>query len=624
MSTLRVNQVYFNDAANASISIANSWNVSVVSGGQEVAQFRNNGDLVANNRIVYKAGGSNEVALNTVAELAFTQGNSAYARANAVNSAVIAAFNQANTANTTAAAAGVPTGGIMYWAGETAPSGFLLCDGNIYTRATYSALASALGTPPMPSSFTFEYSNTLSSGFATASDFPHMASANNLLFLSMRSISTGNVATSGNLYTSANGTTWTPRTAASVRVYSSGTTPYLRFKNFAYAASNGANGPYVLFATSNNSFSNLIHYQTSTDQGATWTQRTLNYPRANTGIVYYPSGFASGGTQGAYLAGMGSVYTLSVGCDTFYYPGTANVAWSADGITWTAYRDLWTPFTQAQGASPVIPLFGTTPNGIVSLITISGIDTNYYGNAAYNVISSNASTLFWSANGHPSTWCDITQNVKATLGFTASAQTSPFLLNIFSCNNEIIIPAIGNKFLVSSNGANGTWRVVDHESGLYWLPFSESGGQTMPSGPSFQNLFHDYAQGRSVSTTTNAYYSSNIMHNGDVYLYQDYYFNIFYSKDLRIWFRKDDYFAPVRGGAFVQQGLVAYMGLFATLPSLKKVITLNRQLGGVFSFTTNGAYTAATQFPVPDLGSDIGATKAFNTSWVPLRPYIKT
>jgi hypothetical protein len=86
MSTLRVNQITFNDAGNASVSIANSWNISIVSGGTEVGQFRNNGDFIANNRIFFKSGGSTEVSLNTAIEAAFSKANSA-----AINNSPIAA-----------------------------------------------------------------------------------------------------------------------------------------------------------------------------------------------------------------------------------------------------------------------------------------------------------------------------------------------------------------------------------------------------------------------------------------------------------------------------------------------------------------------------------------------------
>jgi len=41
---------------------------------------------------------------------------------------------------------GLPAGGILDWAGPTAPDGFLLCDGAAVSRATYGNLFSAIGT----------------------------------------------------------------------------------------------------------------------------------------------------------------------------------------------------------------------------------------------------------------------------------------------------------------------------------------------------------------------------------------------------------------------------------------------------------------------------------------------
>lgn len=40
----------------------------------------------------------------------------------------------------------VPIGGVMLYAGETAPTGWLLCDGSAVSRSTYSQLFAALGT----------------------------------------------------------------------------------------------------------------------------------------------------------------------------------------------------------------------------------------------------------------------------------------------------------------------------------------------------------------------------------------------------------------------------------------------------------------------------------------------
>ena len=120
-------------------------------------------------------------AMGTTANNANATAIAAFAKANAANISAGAAFDAANAANSTATSAGVPTGGIIYWAGANAPSGFLPCDGNIYTRSTYSSLASVLGTPPMPSSYTLEYANTTAmSSYVNngAMGAPVMASAN--------------------------------------------------------------------------------------------------------------------------------------------------------------------------------------------------------------------------------------------------------------------------------------------------------------------------------------------------------------------------------------------------------------------------------------------------------------
>ena len=50
---------------------------------------------------------------------------------------------------------GAPVGSIMIWAGSTAPSGWLLCDGTAYSTATYSALYAVIGTTYGSGSGTF-------------------------------------------------------------------------------------------------------------------------------------------------------------------------------------------------------------------------------------------------------------------------------------------------------------------------------------------------------------------------------------------------------------------------------------------------------------------------------------
>jgi len=69
---------------------------------------------------------------------------------NAETSETNAAVSEANAAQSAADAAasaqGVPTGSILDFGGNSAPTGFLLCDGSNVNRTTYAALFTAIGT----------------------------------------------------------------------------------------------------------------------------------------------------------------------------------------------------------------------------------------------------------------------------------------------------------------------------------------------------------------------------------------------------------------------------------------------------------------------------------------------
>jgi hypothetical protein len=564
-------------------------------------------------------------AMGTTANNANATAIAAFAKANAANISAGAAFDAANAANSTATSAGVPTGGIIYWASSTAPTGFLRCDGNIYLRSTYSSLASLIGTPPMPSSISFDYANSFNSG-ATGVNWPILVSANNLLIMSIPTGQTGNGSATGNLHTSTDGITWTPRNGAQIRqggAITGGSNSFrdaARMVNDSWGTSNGASGPYVIYVGGYPE-GNVLAYQTSTDQGATWTQRTLRYYRPTTSNQVYASGFVSGGTQNAYLAGVG-IYssTGGCGCSTLTVTGQdANVAWSADGITFTAFKSFFPAGTyNGAGATaptlPIIPIMGSSSNGFVVLLGFSPQTLGLYtGESQYlgYLNGANSGLVFWSANGHPSTWTDITTNLRNTISGTSTPNLSPVFANVFSCNNEIIIPTVGNKFLVSSNGANGTWRVVDIESGLGAAGVGYNGYNY------FRDSNYPYGAGYNGNYTGGG---GIIRHNGDMYYFIDNNGTFYYSRDLRVWWKKDDIKNPFYQSSL---GRVASMQFLVPLPNLKKIVMVNRYLGGIFSFTSNGNYTAATQFPVPEIGAELGA-KVFSTSAVPLRAFIKT
>ena len=199
MSTLRVNQVYFNDAGNASVSIANSWNISIVSGGKEVAQFRSNGDLVANNRIIYKGGGSTEVSLNTSVEVAFAQSNAAFTRANTSLSNSTGTFAGALTVTSNIVAGNLTVSGATIHTGPTTFTGNVI--GNLIVTGTITDNLGGLRILPIVSQSAY-----------------YALSANDIG--KIISFATGNVAIPNAVFTTGDNITIYNNSAASINVVS--------------------------------------------------------------------------------------------------------------------------------------------------------------------------------------------------------------------------------------------------------------------------------------------------------------------------------------------------------------------------------------------------------------------
>jgi hypothetical protein len=82
MSTLRVNSVYLNDAGNTTVSIANSWNVAVTSGGQTRLQINNDGNIgIGTSSPVSKLEVNGNISSNTAAYVySYAGGTSAQVR----------------------------------------------------------------------------------------------------------------------------------------------------------------------------------------------------------------------------------------------------------------------------------------------------------------------------------------------------------------------------------------------------------------------------------------------------------------------------------------------------------------------------------------------------------------
>ena len=286
----------------------------------------------------------------------------------------------------------------------TSKSGYLLCNGAIYTRTSYSALATAIGTPISPIA-------TLGNS-TTANPAGQISEANGLLFKTGSVATTGPAAANG-ILVSSDGITWTARTGLNMKAPTNG-------NQAAYG-----NSVYVL----NNNYSVYpspsAPYQTTPD-GVTFTTRSIN-----TGTNTSPDirAVAFGGTSNRHV--MCYAYQSYSGCVQTAY--TVRLVYSTDGINWTT-GDTNT-ISSASVQHPYSDVAGYS-GGFVSV---------QYRSDGVNYIK-------YSADG--ATWTDITSNVNSV------AAISGIVRWVSYANGRFIIVTSNGQIYTSTTGASGTWSLI--------------------------------------------------------------------------------------------------------------------------------------------------------------------
>jgi len=364
--------------------------------------------------------------------------------------------------------AGVPTGGVIYYASSTAPTGYLKCDGTIYNRSSYSALSTVIGSPMLPSSETLRNSS-LAMAANTLTIGSYIASVNNVVFMN-GSANVTSTSTANALRTSTDGITFTLRTAAA---------PYIREGVVTYFAST-----YVMLTRMAPALGATVNYQTSTDL-STWTQRTFT-AGTNAGTT-----LALAGNQTWGRGIMHTATSFDNGCE---YAFTTPYLWyySTNGTTWTAASSpptntlaFETHCVQA-GTSSALALYnpsattwqlwytadGNTWSNVTSNITSSfpSVTSIYkiFWTGTYFYALCNAGIVLRSTTGASGAW----SQTSSTLGLGATTSTNPFFqlydqYRTYSTDGTYHIIQNGNagQFFYSSDLVN--WGYVSGLSGYY-------------------------------------------------------------------------------------------------------------------------------------------------------------
>jgi hypothetical protein len=308
------------------------------------------------------------------------------------------------------------------------PSGYLYCDGSIYTRSAYPTLAGIIGTPFVASTQTTNYTNAsfiISGGLWSEQDQSLQRGvwdANGFLFTNGTALRGSDQATglaSAMLY-STDGVNWTAATSYSILA----THPNQDAVVFG-------NSIYVMAAGNLAASGGGNNIQYASTPGGTWTRASVGViSRSGTGCL------AFGGTANTFLVGLWNDSCGSRSWLQYYH--------STNGSTWTAL--------------PTVANFnGYEPVGIAA----------YSGGAVIGTSAgSGTSNLWYSATGNSGY-----TNISASIG-------SPLNVYNVSYGNSIFVVRASNGTWTSTTGAGGSWTqvsTVDLGASVRYSPLHWSG-----------------------------------------------------------------------------------------------------------------------------------------------------
>jgi hypothetical protein len=403
------------------------------------------------------------------------------------------------------------TTGSLTVAGTVAvfPPGYLPCDGSIYTRTSYQALADLVGTPVNFTTPTVI--NSSLGAFATANT---LTSANNVIFGNGTVVANSQNAAVANAYRSSTdgGVTWSLNTGWNVTTYT-GVVQVIH-----------GNGVYVSTGNYNSAASTVYATYGSTPTGI-----------SNRAAVYTNASYDSSGISTIAFGGTSNLFVAYIAVANPCTYGNAVGYSSSNGSTWTA---ITMPATYAA------PLYNLQAN-------------------AYGFISVVTNTVYWSATGTGS-WVNITSNFSGTVNPQSVSAT-----------NKLFIVRSSTGIYTSVTGATGTWTLMPDARGLISASVAVAAVRWYWNGQA-------YLTNTGLITTDLVNYS---------------YSNL---------------------------GTTATGSVYGNAAIYNNSFVWNNSSPGSINSSNSNSYTAATQFPVPNLGSAYYGNNQVNGGLVQGSYFIKT
>lgn len=374
----------------------------------------------------------------------------------------------------TTAATGIPTGTIVAYGSSTTPSGYLKCDGSVYTKSSYTALSTILGSLP-----------------ANVAQYVNSTSINGV---GGAIVLNGNVLLSrgdSNAYVSTNnGASFTTVS------YTSSTYPTFGGGTSNYGVWTGTN--YILPA-SGSTVGGIVYNSSLTS--VTWTNVTTN-------VAYYVCGIVNTGSRLIAIE-TGATFKSS-------YSTTGGTSWTAGGTH--TVNDV-RGFQYAAGLAVIVggtaasaAVITTSPDGATWTARtipagvsagVTRIDSLSYQNSLFIAIT-NQKDVISSADGitwtYKSTFPGV--NISTTAAVIYLSATGYYYTVNYSSTDLITWSLTPNSYKIMQQVAATDGTRIYHPAGTY-NPFYAYSTSTQFAVPNFG------VSGSAAANLASAYNSAN-------------------------------------------------------------------------------------------------------------------